>query len=450
MLGRRFTSKTRLVILLICLFSIYNLWLGNYSTVSQERKERVWQTLKVSGSRDTNGPLTNKNSSTYDEPRMKLNPKRAPQNVIYNKPIKKRIVSNLTTIFSEDYIPREYSSIIIDKSTIHFCQIVAKTEYALEVEMFVKSVILHARRSGVFFHFIAAEGAEKSLPKIFDTITHAFVEVRYEIIHVPNLTGYLNDKFDNKVKFIHPWSGIYGTGKIFMYDLMRHVDSCIVIDSDTLFGVDPVFLWNEAKQQLKLPVVLAATWSPTPEHFNSGVMVHDLARMRELQFSRFISTNCCQEIRFNGKTTFRCQHDQQLLLQMLNDHRELFYLLSVSWNLDKCSSYKELTFDSFRDHEPVRDVHVDNVNVRDDHMSVLDDNVTVRDVHNVIVRDAHITDFFFGVVHFCCSPKQLRHVYERGTQYINNTGLVNYFNYLKDLDFTHIGEKEVHSVTIKT
>ena len=366
MIGRRFTSKTRLIILAICVYSIYNLWFGNYSILSQTRRESDWLKLKVPGSRDTNEPLTNKESSTY-EPRVQLNPKRAIPNVIYNKPIKKRMGSNLTTIFSEDYIPREYSNLEIDKSTIHICQIVAKTKYALEVEMFVKSVILHARRSDVFFHFIATEGAEKSLPKIFDNITHAFVEVRYEIINVPRLTRYLNEKFDNKVKFIHPWSGVYGTGKIFMYDLMRHVDTCIVIDSDTLFGVDPAFLWNEAKQQLVPPVLLAATWSPTPEHFNSGVMVHDLARMRELQFSHFLSTNCCQEMRFNGKTTFRCEHDQQLLLQMLNDHRELFYLLSVSWNLDKCSSYKELTFDSFRDRETVRDDHVD---IRDDHMRV--------------------------------------------------------------------------------
>ena len=74
-------------------------------------------------------------------------------------------------------------------------------------------------------------------------------------------------------------------------------------------------------------------------------------------------------------------------------------------------------------------------------MNVRDDNVTVHDDHE--------TDFFFGVVHFCCSPKQLKYVYERGTRYINNTGLVNYFNYLNELDFTRIGGKEVYSVTDK-
>ena len=376
MLRRRVARYTRLVLVLVLCFTIYTLFTGEYSIV---------------------GPAYRKSGSNWNK--VKVN----------NKPMRKSIFSNLTTIFSDDYIPEAYSTMLMDNETIHFCQIVAKTEYALEVEMFVRSVILHARRSNVFFHFIATEGAEKALPRIFGTITHAFVDVQYEVVEVLNLTGYLNDKFENKVTFIHPWSGIYGTGKIFMYDLLPHVNTCIVIDSDTLFGIDPAFLWNEARVHLKPPVTLAATWSPTPEHFNSGVMVHDLERMRKIDFSHFITMKGCKVVQYNGKKTFNCVHDQQLLLQMLTDHQELFYLLSVSWNLDKCSSFKELTFDSFSDK---------------------------------------LTGFFFGVVHFCCFPKGLKYAYERGTQYMNNTGLANYFNYLKALDFSRFGERDVYRVNM--
>ena len=426
--GRHLIRRKRLlvVILLVILLAICFCLLESYSilvpTSSKDGDDTPYQIrVPVAGSLHSERQLSDNYTSTHEHvPRLHQGAKSSNSNVGYNEPIRKIILSNLTTIFSEDYIPREYATMAIDsKSTIHFCQIVAKTAYALEVEMFVRSVILHARRSDVFFHFIAAEGAEKSLPKVFNTITSAFVDVRYEIIEVPQLTGYLKDKFENKVTFTHPWSGIYGTGKIFMYDLMPHVNTCIVIDTDTLFGVDPAFLWNEARQHLQPPVTLAATWSPTPEHFNSGVMVHNLARMREIHFQHFINTTrCCKQFRVSGKMTFQCEHDQILLLQMLNDHKELFYLLSVSWNLDKCSSYKGLKFDSFRN----------------DH---------------VYVRDDHVSGFFFGVVHFCCSPTSLKYAYEKGTMYMNKYGLANYFNYLKALDFNRIGKGKVYRVPDK-
>ena len=322
----------------------------------------------------------------------------------YNKPIKKTILSKISTIFSDDYVPDTYATTLIDNSIIHICQIVAKAAYALEVDMFVRSVILHARRSEVFFHFIATEGAEETLPQIFQTITHAFVNVKYEVVEVLNLTTYLNDKFQNNVRFFHPWSGIYGTGKIFMYDLLPNVNKCIVIDSDTLFGIDPAFLWNEAKLHLQPPVTLATTWSPTPEHFNSGVMVHDFERMRKIGFSRFITMKGCKAVKENGKESFRCEHDQHLLLQILKDHGELFYLLNISWNLDNCSRYKKFKFDSFYDK---------------------------------------FTGYFFGVVHFCCFPTDLKYAYERGARYIYRGGLVNYFNYLKAMNFSSFGETKV-------
>ena len=441
MLRRCVVRYNRIVPVLVVCFTIYTLLPGKYSILgpaskrngSASRKDKTNGTWYTNGLVATttyrNGPVTaNKrelfqallpvkipgNDSVINERKpftqqdvKTSNETPAHPYISNNKPIRKSLMSNLTTIFSDDYVPDAYATMLMDNSTIHFCQIVAKTEYALEVEMLVRSVLLHARRSDVFFHFIATEGAEKALPKIFETITHAFVDVKYEVVEIPHLTAYLNDKFENKVTFTHPWSGIYGTGKIFMYDLLPHVNTCIVIDSDTLFGIDPAFLWNEAKLHLRPPVTLAATWAPTPEHFNSGVMVHDLERMRKIDFSHFITMKGCKVVQYNGKTTFRCEHDQQLLLQMLNDHRELFYLLSVSWNLDKCSSFKKLMFDSFSDK---------------------------------------LSGFFFGVVHFCCFPTELKYAYERGTRYMNNIGLVNYFNYLKGLDFNRLGARNVFRV----
>ena len=386
-----------------------------------------FHTIYVNDSRQTNGQATTDNTHVFHErlatkppvdnnvPKQRtdfmhqraINSKQPTGNAVtanYNIPIKKRILSRLSTIFSDDYVPDTYKTLLIDNSTIHFCLIVAKAPYALEVDMFVRSVILHARRSGVFFHFIATKGAEQSLPKVFDAITHAFVNVQYEVVEVQNLTAYLNNKFQNNVRFSHPWSGIYGTGKIFMYDLLPHVNQCIVIDSDTLFGTDPAFLWSEAKLHLQPPVTLAATWSHTREHFNSGVMVHDLDRMRKIGFSRLITLKSCKVDQKKGTENFICEHDQRLLYNILKEHMELFYFLNISWNLDNCSGYRNFRFDSFYDR---------------------------------------FSGHFFGVVHFCCFPTELKYAYERGTRYIYRTGLINYFGYLKAMNFSSLGEKEV-------
>ena len=439
MYRRRIVQYSRYLLVLVVVTTTCSLLLGEYAilTISSNsdvnplspasRLDRYSDShmAKISGVLYTNGAVTTNSGlltsgyvqhvTTNKGDRQPFMQERAksskhsptsPQ-ISDNKPVRKTIFSNISTIFSDDYIPDVYKTMLIDNSTIHICQIVAKTVYALEVDMFVRSVLLHARRSDIFFHFIATEGAENALPKIFDTTTHAFVDVRYEIVEVAHLTDYLNDKFQNRVKFIHPWSGVYGTGKIFMYDLLPNVNKCVVIDSDTLFGIDPAFLWNEAKLHLKPPVTLAATWSPTPEHFNSGVMVHDLERMRKIEFGHLITMKGCQKLRINEKETFRCEHDQHLLLEMLYAHRELFYLLNVSWNLDNCSSFKNFTFDTFCDK---------------------------------------VTNYFFGVAHFCCFPAALKYAYERGTQYIKKFGLVNYFNYLKALDFSSIGEKKISRV----
>ena len=390
-----------------------------------------WRGVHVNGTRFTNGQVTTNNAEPFGAlifakipaddsvPKELIPPiykctnntkqQLASPVIDYNKPIKKTILSKISTIFSDDYVPDAYTTTLIDNSTIHFCLVVAKAATALEVDMFVRSVILHARRSDVFFHFISTKGAEKALPQIFDTITHAFVNVKYEVVEVPNLTAYLNKKFQDNVRFGHPWSGIYGTGKIFMYDLLLSVNKCIVIDSDTIFGTDPAFLWNEAKLHLHPPVTLAITWSQTPENFNSGVMVHDFERMRKIGFSRLITMKGCKAIKENGKKSFLCEHDQHLLLQLLKDHWELFYLLNVSWNLDNCFGYRNFKFDWFCDM---------------------------------------FTGYFFGVAHLCCFPEQLKYAYQRGTRYINRAGLVDYFRYLKAMDSSSFGEKKVVRVNV--
>ena len=54
------------------------------------------------------------------------------------------------------------------------------------------------------------------------------------------------------------FSGIYDTGTIFMYDLMPRVNTCIVIDSDTLFGVEGTSRQRSGKGAIRKKI-------PTPK-----------------------------------------------------------------------------------------------------------------------------------------------------------------------------------------
>ena len=329
--------------------------------------------------------------------------------MVENKPIQKVIRSKDSSLYSEDYVPSSYKTTPLDTSTIHICVITAKTQLAIEVEMLVRSVILHARRSEVFFHFVASEGAEKTLPRIFNNITHAFVKVRYEIVKVEYLVGYLGGRFKQRFSkptlFLHRWSLIYGTGKIFMYDLLPHVNKCIVIDTDTVFGVDPAFLWSDVQSRLQTPVALAVTWFPEYGKFNSGVMLQDLEHLRQIQFINLITGGPDGGCRLSANNnTIYCTSEQELLNQVMDSHPELFYLLDISWNIDACNDYRGLEFDSFEDKRK---------------------------------------NLFYGITHFNCISPALNHVYEHDARHVSQMALRDYILYLKQLDFRKVGEKQV-------
>ena len=321
-----------------------------------------------------------------------------------NKQIQKTIKSNISTIFSDDFVPEIYNETETE-DMVHLCLIAAKAETAGEIKIFARSAILHARRSDVFFHFVVFKGSEKTIPPVFEEIDHAFVNVKYELIEV-NLTEYLKQKLHNKVRMTHEWSGLYGVGKIFMYDLLPHVNRCIIIDTDTLFGIDPAFLWSEGQSRLKPPVAIATTWFPGDKYVNTGVTVHHLEYMRQIKFGDLITMKGCALRNENGTEKFLCYHDQLFMNMIMNDHRELFSNFTVSWNLGICKGFRNFTFDSFKDEK---------------------------------------TGLFFGVAHITCLPYSLKNVFTEGKGYLRKN-LQDYIDFLDGMNLIESGEKKVNRV----
>ena len=296
--------------------------------------------------------------------------------------------------FSQDFVPDIYKAVKIS-GTVHFCVIAAKAETTEEVEVLVKSIILHSRRLDVTFHFVACNGSEVTIPKIFKNINQTFVNVSHEVINI-DLKTYLNEKLHNRVQITHPWSGIYGLGKIFMYDLLPNVERCIIVDTDVLFATDPAFLWFELQSKLQLPVAVSVTMPKGDTYFNSGVMLQDLALMRKIHFGNLITMKGCEKVKTATTEIYKCFHDQMLLNTIMSDHPYLFDTFTVSWNLGRCFNFRDFSFEFF---------------------------------------DDKARSLFFGAAHISCIPLKYSNAFRGIKDFLQPKYLIKYIKYLEDFDF---------------
>ena len=250
---------------------------------------------------------------------------------------------NSTNIFAEDFIPTEYENNTLVTETIHFCLIAAKTETASELRILLKSILLHARRSNVFFHIVVYEGAENSVPDLFREMC-AFENLRYEFIYV-DLHKYLMDMFQNHVMIRNRHSGIYGLAKLFMFKIMGDLDKCLVIDTDIIFAVDPIFLWNFMIPKLETEFAISAADNKPKPYFNSGLMLQNFGLMRRLNFTRFyVLDELCPKNKTNGSVYYNCGSDQSILKRIRKRRPNLFILFPKSWNLILCENFYNFTF----------------------------------------------------------------------------------------------------------
>ena len=302
-------------------------------------------------------------------------------------------------LFSKDNVPKVYRNTSSANETIHFCVVAAGKEIVKEVEILVKSIFVHARRSDVMFHFVTDNEPHEHTAKIFDDFDHPFVNIAYEIIKT-DLKKYLHKQLGDKVEITHPWSGIYGVGKIFMYDLLPDVDKCIVVDTDVVFATDPAFLCNELQSKLQPPVAITVTMKKGDKYFNSGLMLQNLQLMRNISFGNLISMNgCSKDVNNKSDIKYRCQHDQLLLNSVMKLHPDLFdNTLTVSWNLGLCFNFRNFTFASFED----------------------DTN-----------------DLFFGAAHFSCISLKYINAIEGLKQKSKWDKLRKYVQYMEETDFTN-------------
>lgn len=304
------------------------------------------------------------------------------------------IQSEKRSIFSADYVPEMYRhSLNTSHDTVHICVVAAKPSVADEVKMLVKSVLLHSRRLNVFFHFILYEGSEHTVPQIFTDIKCTFTHVFYEFVYV-DLHKYVQQKLRYSVNIRHA-SGIYAFGKIFMFDVFDNVDTCLVVDTDIVFAVDPAFLWSEIDLHLAPGVAVSAAEWKGPE-FNSGLMLQNLTLMRQMKFDQLVSLEkWCRKSTTRNEEIFQCVHDQHILNQIYMKNQNLFNFVSVSWNIGNCKKFYNFNFTAFENK-----------------------------------------DLFFGAAHFTCLSGTVMNAFTNKTRLSENyPRLREYIYFLKDLKF---------------
>ena len=328
------------------------------------------------------------NSSSQNEKYITLNKTSLPLN---------DTMGNLdkVNVFSKDNVPKVYRNAVIPNDTIHFCMIAAVKEMVKQVELLVKSILIHARRSDVMFHFVTDNEPHEHIAKIFDNFDHPFVTIAYEVVKT-DLKQYLRKQLDDKVEFNSHW--IRGVGKMFMYDLLPDVEKCIVLDTDVVFATDPAFLWSDLQSKVQPPVAISVM-KMGDNDVDSGLMLQNLELLRNVSFGKSIPMDDCrQDIQNKSDIRFKCLYDQILINSVVKSHPDLFdKTLPYSWNLGLCLNFRNFSFASFEDEA---------------------------------------IDIFFGAAHFSCNLFNKHNDAVEGLKQVSKRDtLQKYIKYLKETDF---------------
>ncbi|KAL3882467.1 hypothetical protein ACJMK2_028804 [Sinanodonta woodiana] len=249
-----------------------------------------------------------------------------------------------SNLFCKDNVPPNKTDIQISGS-IHFCIPAGNAGVVRELGPLVKSILLHAKRSGVFLHLLTGAGSEHEIKYMMESVTENAVKFYYELVPL-NINFIVNECSKIKLRISHH-SGVWGMSKAFMYKIFTAVDKCIILDTDVVFGTDPAFLWNlffdHGDQAL---ITMKISKGMTKQSLsNSGVMLHDFGRMRKIDFAKLYLAAVqvqCSELPDNSGFRTGCGDQALFFGTFRNNNSHLYRSLPLSWNLEMC--YKNFTF----------------------------------------------------------------------------------------------------------
>lgn len=221
---------------------------------------------------------------------------------------------------------------------IHVAVVCAGHSSSRQVVTLVKSILFH-RRNPLHFHFISDAAAEKILTVLFKSWSITAVDTSF----------YSTEILKGKVSWIpnKHYSGIFGLMKLVLTEALPHsLDKVIVLDTDVIFASDIAELWRmfdhlTGKQVIGLVEnqsdwYLGKLWrnhKPWPalgRGFNTGVILLDLLRLRQLKWVNLWRMTAEKELMNMLSTALA---DQDIFNAVIKSHPYLVFKLPCTWNV---------------------------------------------------------------------------------------------------------------------
>ncbi|KHN88693.1 Glycosyltransferase-like protein LARGE2 [Toxocara canis] len=202
----------------------------------------------------------------------------------------------------------------------------------------VKSLLYH-RRQAIKMHFVVDDVAAQILPTLFDTWQLPSVEVLF----------YNSTSFINRVSWIpnRHYSREYGLLKLILTDIFPDsIKKVAVLDTDVLFVEDIARLWefwSEMNSAQALAVVENLSdwyminasssrkpWPAWKRGFNTGVMLMDLEKLRNMNWTFLWEEITAENLKDFGATQLA---DQDIINAVISRKPGIVYKLPCEWNL---------------------------------------------------------------------------------------------------------------------
>ncbi|XP_013415637.1 LARGE xylosyl- and glucuronyltransferase 1-like isoform X2 [Lingula anatina] len=222
---------------------------------------------------------------------------------------------------------------------IHVSIVCAGYNSTRNVITLIKSILFN-RKHPLHFHFISDGAAKTILQTLFDSWSVPGVQVSFYLA---------DDKLKAEVAWIpnKHYSGVFGLLKLLLPNtLPTFLDKVIVLDTDVTFATDIAELWKifskfKSKQAIGLVEnqsdwYLGKLWKnhhPWPalgRGFNTGVILLDLQKLREYNWSQMWKMVAEKELMSLLSTALA---DQDIFNAVLKQNPYLIYHLPCEWNI---------------------------------------------------------------------------------------------------------------------
>ncbi|KAJ8047746.1 LARGE xylosyl- and glucuronyltransferase 2 [Holothuria leucospilota] len=221
---------------------------------------------------------------------------------------------------------------------IHISIVCAGYNASREVVILIKSILFY-RKNPLHFHFISDEKAKLVLGHLLKTWD------------VPGLTYsfYMAEDYKSDVDWIpnRHYSGLYGLMKLVLTKVLpSSLEKTIVLDTDITFATDIAELWQLFLKMGKKEAIglvenqsdwyLGTLWKrhkPWPAKgrgFNTGVMLFDLRKLRDLNWMQMWRLMAEKELMNLLATSLA---DQDIINALIKQHDYLVHPLPCAWNV---------------------------------------------------------------------------------------------------------------------